>query len=277
MKTIEKFGLERTGNLILEADNIDALEYLAQDYSGKIDVITIDPPYNTDIPYIGYKDSNYSEGWGKFISDRIKLAKPLLSSKGVMFINIDENELLTLTDICYNIFGVENVNILIWPKIDPRFDQNRIEKPVYNIKSAHEYIVLCYMDKKSTHFGNMTNGRSMESIVAGLGTTSSAKDEIEELLGDRFAFSTPKPVDLIKELIQVSSNKDSVILDFFAGSGTAGHAVMRLNKEDDGNRRFILVTNNESDICRKITVPRLKAAINKESFNSGFSFVTMLE
>ena len=97
------------------------------------------------------------------------------------------------------------------------------------------------------------------------------------LLGDRTAFSTPKPVNLIKEIVRISSNKDSVILDFFAGSGTAGHAVMRLNAEDGGNRRFILVTNNESDICRKVTVPRLKAAIEKEGFESGFEFVTIME
>lgn len=277
MKTIEKYGRDGTRNLVMEADNIDALEYFQEEYGGKIDVITIDPPYNTDIKYIGYNDSNYSEGWGRFISDRLKLAKRLLSSTGVMFINIDENELLTLMDICYDIFGTENVNILIWPKIDPKFDQKRVEKPVHNIKTAHEFIILCYMDKIKTKFSNMGNGKPMESIVAGLGTTSSAKDEIEELLGDRTAFSTPKPVDLIKEMIRISSEKNSTVLDFFAGSGTTGHAVMRLNKEDGGNRSFILVTNNESDICRKVTVPRLKSAIVKESLDSGFSFLTMLE
>ena len=277
MKTVETFGNNDRANLVIEADNIDALNMLTEEYSGKIDVITIDPPYNTDIPYIGYKDSDYKEGWGKFISDRLIVAKRLLSPTGVMFINIDENELLSLTDICYTLFGVQNVNILVWPKIDPRFDQNRVEKPIINIKSAHEYIVLCYMDKKNTHFGNMGNGKPMESIVSGLGTTSSAKDEIKDLLGDRGAFSTPKPVDLIKEMIRISSQKDSVILDFFAGSGTAGHAVMRLNKEDGGNRRFILITNNESDICRRVTVPRIKSAIAKESFDSGFTVMTMLE
>ena len=277
MKTIESFGMKSTGNIVIEADNMDALAYLSNEYKASIDVITIDPPYNTEISYIGYKDSNYSEGWGKFIRDRLIIAKELLSPTGTVFINIDENELSCLMDVCRSIFGWENVNILIWPKIDARFDQNRVEKPIYNIKSAHEYIVLCYMDKSKTHFSNMGNGKPMESIVSGLGTTSSAKDEIADLLGDRTAFSTPKPVDLIKEIIRVSSKKDSIVLDFFAGSGTAGHAVMRLNKEDDGNRKFILVTNNESDICRKVTVPRLIAAIEKEEFRTGFDFITMME
>ena len=178
---------------------------------------------------------------------------------------------------CLNLFGISNVNVLVWPKVNPRFDQNRVEKPIFNIRSTHEFIVLCYNDKPNTHFGNTIDGKPMESIVAGYGTTSSAKDEICELLGDRKCFSTPKPVALVREMIRVASKKNSIILDFFAGSGTAGHATMALNKEDGGNRRFILVTNNESDICRKVTVPRLKVAIEREDLDSGFVFMTMLD
>ena len=99
MKTVETFGNNANGNLVIEADNIDALNHLTEKYAGKIDVITIDPPYNTEIPYIGYKDSDYTEGWARFISERLSIAKRLLSDTGVMFINIDENELLSLTDI----------------------------------------------------------------------------------------------------------------------------------------------------------------------------------
>ncbi len=277
MKTLEIFGNPQAQNIVIEADNLNALQYLREDYLGKIDVITIDPPYNTDINYIGYKDSNYSEGWGKFMADRLILARNLLSPNGVMFINIDENELICLMNICYSLFGVKNVNVLIWPKVDPKFDQNRIEKPVFNIRSTHEFIVLCYMNKENTHFNDTIEDKPMESIVAGFGTTSSAKDEICELLGDRKCFSTPKPVALIREIIRVASNKDSIILDFFAGSGTAGHATMALNKDDGGNRRFILITNNESNICRNVTVPRLKSAIEHENLDSGFIFKTMFE
>ena len=51
------------------------------------------------------------------------------------------------------------------------------------------------------------------------------------------------------------------MLDFFAGSGTTGHAVMDLNKEDNGCRKFILITNNESNICQRVTIPRIQKAI----------------
>ena len=277
MKMIESFGNPCNRNLVIEADNLIALKALMEEFERKIDVITIDPPYNTDIDYIGYKDSDYSEGWGIFMQERLVLAKSLLSPDGVMFINIDENELVCLLSICYSLFGMENVNILVWPKVNPLFDQNRVEKPVFNVRSTHEYIILCYMNKKNTCLKNTIEGKPMESIVTGFGTTSSAKDEIGLLLGDRKCFSTPKPVALIRELIRVASDKDSMILDFFAGSGTAGHATMALNKEDNGNRGFILITNNESNICRSVTVPRLKSAITLEKFDSGFTFVTMMD
>ena len=90
-----------------------------------------------------------------------------------------------------------------------------------------------------------------------------AKDELAELLGDRTLFATPKPVKMIKEFIRSSGKSDAIVMDFFAGSGTTGHATLELNHEDGGNRRFILITNNESDICRRVTIPRVKAAMRK--------------
>ena len=96
------------------------------------------------------------------------------------------------------------------------------------------------------------------NVFSCFGTNSSAKDEIGELFGDRAYFQTPKPLKLIKELVRATSNKDSVILDFFAGSGTTGHAVVDLNKEDGGDRTFILISNSESNICRNVTLNRLE-------------------
>ena len=72
-----------------------------------------------------------------------------------------------------------------------------------------------------------------------------------------------KPLRLLKQLFYwVSNNKNTIILDFFAGSGTTGHAVMELNKEDGGNRQFILCTNNENNICEEVTYQRLNKVIN---------------
>lgn len=70
--------------------------------------------------------------------------------------------------------------------------------------------------------------------------------------------SGKKPVKLLKQLINLSKNKDCIVLDFFAGSGSTGHAVLDLNKEDGGNRKFILCTNNENNICEEVTYKRLE-------------------
>ena len=67
-----------------------------------------------------------------------------------------------------------------------------------------------------------------------------------------------KPLSLLNRIIKMYKYKDAVILDYFAGSGTTGHAVMQLNKEDGGNRKYILCTNNENNICEKITYQRMK-------------------
>lgn len=71
--------------------------------------------------------------------------------------------------------------------------------------------------------------------------------DLENILGSKL-FSHPKPKNLIKHLIALHPNKDAKVLDFFAGSGTTGHAVMELNDEDGGNRQYILCTNNEVDV-----------------------------
>lgn len=73
--------------------------------------------------------------------------------------------------------------------------------------------------------------------------------------------SGKKPVKMLKELINYHTNKNAVVLDFFAGSGSTAQAVLELNKEDDGNRQFILCTNNENNICEEITYKRIKNVI----------------
>lgn len=81
-----------------------------------------------------------------------------------------------------------------------------------------------------------------------------------------------KPVRLINDIIVSASKKSSTILDFFAGSGTTGHAVMKLNAEDGGNRKFILCTNNENNICRDITYERIKRVIAKEDYKASLKY-----
>jgi len=97
-----------------------------------------------------------------------------------------------------------------------------------------------------------------------VGHTQEAKKELLEILDfpdSQSVFITPKPTRLIKRILQISTDEDSLILDSFAGSGTTGHAVLSLNREDGGHRRFILVEMDEK-ICQTITAERLRRAIN---------------
>ena len=90
-------------------------------------------------------------------------------------------------------------------------------------------------------------------------SSTQASNKLIELFGDK-RFNYPKPVDLIKWLID-RNVVCNCILDFFAGSGTTAQAVLELNKEDGGNRKFILCTNNENQICEEVTLPRIKTVI----------------
>ena len=72
-------------------------------------------------------------------------------------------------------------------------------------------------------------------------------------------FATPKPTSLLTKILQIAINKDSLILDSFAGSGTTAHAVLELNKEDGGNRKFILV--EQEDYANTITAERVRRVI----------------
>ncbi|MBI2844772.1 MAG: site-specific DNA-methyltransferase [Armatimonadetes bacterium] len=111
------------------------------------------------------------------------------------------------------------------------------------------------------------------------GDNQESRRELRSLLPEaNVDFSTPKPSRLVRRILELATCSQSLILDSFAGSGTTGHAVMQLNKEDGGSRRFILV-EMESDICRNITAERLRRAINGygnvESLGGGFRYATL--
>lgn len=103
-------------------------------------------------------------------------------------------------------------------------------------------------------------GLTPKSIWDDVDTTTHGTKELEAILGYK-AFNNPKPLSLLERVIELTTDKDSIVLDFFAGSGTTGHAVLRKNAEDGGRRSFILCTNNENDIAESITYQRLKTAI----------------
>lgn len=110
----------------------------------------------------------------------------------------------------------------------------------------------------------------------GVGHTQEATKEIAKIFSTPTAFDYPKPVRLIQRIIQIATKKESIILDSFAGSGTTAHAIMNLNKKDNGNRKFILI--ELMDYADTITSERVKRVIsgygegNKAVEGTGGSF-----
>lgn len=103
-------------------------------------------------------------------------------------------------------------------------------------------------------------------------STNDGTKVLTNVMGIIASFSNPKNLDLLKYLISLKQEKNSIVLDFFAGSGTTGHAVMKLNAEDGGNRKFILCTNNENNICRDVTYERIKRVIEKEKYTASLKY-----
>lgn len=94
-----------------------------------------------------------------------------------------------------------------------------------------------------------------------VGHTQEAKQDLKKILvASKNFFATPKPTRLIDRILKIASNKNDIILDSFAGSGTTAHAVLNLNKEDGGSRKFILI--EMEDYANNITAERVKKVIN---------------
>jgi len=143
---------EKPMNLLIEGDNYHALSVLNYTHKGKIDIIYIDPPYNTgkgkewkfNDQWIDENDSYRHSKWLSFISKRLILAKKILSTKGVIFISIDDNEYATLKLLCDDIFGENKyVGSLVWEK---KKKGSHLDNNITNIK---EYILVY---KKTDNF-----------------------------------------------------------------------------------------------------------------------------
>ena len=365
---------DTTQNLYIEGDNLDALKILKETYAGQVKLIYIDPPYNTGNDFI-YADNyctesaeynssslDFDEDGGQLVSNpensgrfhsnwcsmmysRLQLARELLCSDGVMFVSIDDHELVNLQKICENIFGSENIASIISVVVKPEGRRYGL------IAKTHEYLLVvtknvattvlnevetegasfAYADSaggfnlqglrnrnvrafNSTNRPNLRypfwvstsspdkNGmfevsvdeiagwdqvwassvdglksvwrwgqdkarKQRDELVACKGSdgeirifqkirklTQSPKSlwmkksfqsnvgtkEVAALLG-KGVFDFPKPVSLLEEIIQIATDSEDLIVDFFSGSASMAEAVIQKNADDGGNRRFVLV------------------------------------
>lgn len=149
------------------------------------------------------------------------------------------------------------------------WDINKFNKDSKNIyikstKKGYSVIKRTFVDPNKVTLINdsffyeeiiYSNSRSIIDFSTNDGTT-----KFKEIMGNDITFNNPKNVDMLYYLVNISSEINSIILDFFAGSGTTLHATLELNK-DGGHRQCILVTNNENNICEEVTYMRSKKVI----------------
>lgn len=368
-------NFDDTQNVYIEGDNLEVLKLLQTAYFNKIKMIYIDPPYNTGNDFV-YEDDfadpmarykeitqqttksnpetmgRYHTNWLNMMYPRLRLAANLLTDDGVIFISIDDNELINLRKICDEVFGEENFYtqiivqsnkrgqtykqisktheyLLVYTKhsetefnelekSDDNNDLNLVDKtgrfnirevrnrnpkfgrhnrpnlfyPIYvnpnvvdengfcpiSLEKSDAYCVeviplnsqgqeSCWRWGQKKLLENNATDTMLSNVIAKIKndgnyniyekyrkTTYKPKTIWEDVsvitekgtvelgeLGLAAYFDFPKPLELLRRAIQIGSNDNDIVLDFFSGSATTAHAVMQLNAEDGGNRKFICV------------------------------------
>lgn len=151
---------EAPNHILIEGDNIEALTTLSYTHSGKIDVIYIDPPYNTGNKDFVYNDSfvdkenRYRHSlWLSFMRKRLVLAKRLLKEKGFIFISIDDNEEAQLKLLCDEIFGEKNCrNVINTRRLDKNLSQQFIKKGIKSLAVGCEYILVYSVTEEANFY-----------------------------------------------------------------------------------------------------------------------------
>lgn len=313
-------GMDGPAHLLIEGDNFHALTVLMQNYRNKVDVIYIDPPYNTGSSDFQYKDKYVDADdayrhskWLSFMQKRLELSRSLLKETGLLFISIDDNELAQLRLLCDEIFGERNFrNTIIVSRVKKNIRERHLVKSLNlghgtvlfygaspsaailiptkyhpkkerwhsfdapGVRKTMEYPLFGLRPPEGRHWMYEEN-KAREMIDNGTLRANARSGKPEYCLkasdhtfldtnwtdlqeGDsKWILNGGKNVALVKRLLSMHPEKDTVVLDFFAGSGTTAEAAVELNREDGGSRQAILITNNENNICMDVCHPRVKS------------------
>ncbi|MBS4281383.1 site-specific DNA-methyltransferase [Campylobacter vulpis] len=345
LSAFENLDAVLNGELV-KADNFQALNSLLPKYQNKVDLIYIDPPYNTGNDGFIYTDKFNQSSWLSMMNNRLELAKEFLKDKGSIFISIDDNEQARLKILCDEVFGEENfISNVIWekkfspqndakyfsdnhdfivsyaknkefwqpnllirtdeanaryknPDNDPRgvwtsgdmSVKRMTEKDIYEITLPSGRKILPpqgrswilskekfeeYLKDNRIYFNGGDSvpriKRFLSEVKDGItpltiwkhkevGHNQDAAKEILALFDDKL-FDTPKPEKLLKRICEIASSEESIVLDFFAGSGTTLATAQKLG------RKWLGIEMGEH--FYKVILPRLKKVIG--GFESGIS------
>ena len=257
-------------NLVIKGNNLLSISSLLPKYEGKIQLIYLDPPYNTSNDTFRYNDSFNHSTWLTFMKNRLEIAKRLLSNTGSIYVQLDYNEVHYCKVLMDEVFGANCFQReIIW---DTQV-LSGYKTMVNNWVRGHDSILFYTKNPNNFMFNKLKRPQTKEYLdtfnkvdedgryyMVAHGTRR-YRDEAEErgrVFGDvwndiksfmqmptaseRVDFNTQKPEALLERIIRSATNENDIVLDFFAGSGTTGVVAHKLN------RKYIMCEQMDSQL-----------------------------
>lgn len=300
------FEIKGNENLIIRGDNLFVLHSLIPKYKGRVDLIYIDPPYNTGREF-NYNDNFNSSNWLSFMRKRLEVAKELLHDNGSIYVNIDYNEVHYLKVLMDEIFGREcfqreiiwrigwisgfktmannyirnHDTILYYTKNPNEYTFNKIYNTIEDFNERFNYSskrkIEAYLKKLDIDNKEIkefiefiskvglpkkypledTWNSSIYDKLNSIAIVSYSHEKVSKMLNVD-EFKGQKSEQLLKRIIEVSTDENDLVLDFFAGTGTTCAVAHKLN------RRYIGI--EIQDYAEKIIVERLKKVIKGDKY-----------
>ena len=246
---------EQTDGLLVHGENFQALNLLQARYRGQARCVYIDPPYNTDASAILYKNDYKDSSWLALMAEGLRLARAWLTEDGVLCAAIDDEEVSLLRLLMRGLLARELGIVAV--RSNPAGRKSRGQ-----FSPAHEYALFFGNPAAVPGTLDKTWWDDARYASANLGAKT-----LKDLFGAK-EFDFAKATGLVEDCLRASRcDAAAVVLDYFAGSGTTGHAVINLNREDGGRRRYVLVEVGRH--FDTVLLPRLKKAVHSPDWKEG--------
>jgi len=244
-KIEELFSDDELDGLLIKSENYQALNTILPRFKGKIDLIYIDPPFNTGSDF-AYIDNFQDSTWLSLMENRLTIAKDILSKKGSFYLHLDENANHLGRMILDGSFTKERfLNQIVWHYVmgaSPNNKFGRKHQMIYLYSKNEKYIFnrkaigVAYSEETLARAqrGEARYNKSMDELLEGGKNPGNVWTDINPLQGNStegIDFQTQKPEKLLERIIKASSINNSIILDYHLGSGTTINTAHKLGRK----------------------------------------------